>query len=158
MAVRFIFKKEKKEIIEQLEYYGITDLPYLLISTGKEKIRAYSGGLSTDELIEIDKDISIEIIGLYLLHNYDNNLRLSVDAISLLKDKITKNIIDLNEQQAKEFFLGQDIILNEQDKEKFKDESKGFKIARYNKDLIGTVKLSTDRITNYLPKERRAKK
>jgi NOL1/NOP2/fmu family ribosome biogenesis protein len=155
---RFIFKTEKKEILKQLEYYGIDKLDYLLISTGKEKIRGYSGILSTDEIIELDKQIRIEIIGLYLLHNYKDELRLSIDAITLLKNKITKNILRVNESQAKELFKGQDIPLTKEDKENLKNETKGFKVLEFKGDLIGTAKLTEDRIINYLPKERRRKK
>jgi NOL1/NOP2/fmu family ribosome biogenesis protein len=155
---RFIFKTEKKEILKQLEYYGIDELDYLLISTGKEKIRGYSGILSTDEIIELDKQVGIEIIGLYLLHNYKDELRLSIDAITLLKNKITKNILRVNESQAKELFKGQDIPLTKEDKERLKNETKGFKVLEFKGDLIGIAKLTEDRIINYLPKERRRKK
>ena len=158
MPIRFIFKTEKKQIMKQLKYYGIEKLPYLLISTGKEKIRAYSGELSTNEIIELNKNIGIELIGMYFMHNFNGETRLSMDAIHLLKEKITKNIIEINEKQAKEWFKGQDIILTEEDKEKWKTESKGFKIIKFKDDLIATGKLIEDRIVNYMPKERRDKK
>lgn len=158
MPIRFIFKTEKKEIEKQLEYYGITKLPYLLVSTGKEKIRAYSGDLSTDEIVELNKEIGIELIGIYFMHNFKGETRLSVDAIHLLKDKITKNILELDEKQAREWFRGQDIALSKEEKEKLNKEPLGFKVIKYKGDLIGTAKLTSDRIVNYLPKERRNKK
>jgi len=157
MNPRFIFKTEKREILELLEHYGITDLPYLLVFSGKEKIRGYSGILSTDELIAIDKAVGIELIGAYFFHKYDNNIRLSADAIHLLKDKITKNILEITELQAREWFKGQDILLTKEDQAKLKDESKTFKVIKYKGDLIGTGKLTEDRIVNYMPKERRQK-
>jgi NOL1/NOP2/fmu family ribosome biogenesis protein len=157
MTLRFIFKTEKRKIMEKLDYYGITELPYLLIGSGKDKIRGYTGDLSTDELIELNKEIGVEIIGMYLLHNYEEGLRLSFDAITILKDKITKNILELDEKQIKEWFKGQDIALTKEDKEKLKDESKGFKIVKYKEDLVGSCKLTEDRIINYMPKERRTR-
>ncbi len=157
MKPRFIFKSEKKQILELLKHYGIEDLPYLLVASGKEKIRGYSGILSTDEIIAIDEAIGIELIGAYFFHNYENNLRLSTDAIHLLKNKITKNIVNINEKQAKEWFKGQDILLSKEEQEKLKEESKTFKIIQYKDDLIGTGKLTEDRIVNYMPKERRQK-
>ena len=40
---------DKKKILEQLNnQFGITELPYLLIQFGQEKIRVYSGILSKD--------------------------------------------------------------------------------------------------------------
>jgi len=157
MKPRFIFKSEKKEILELLKFYGIEDLHYLLVASGKEKIRAYSGILSTDEIIEIDKAVGIELIGAYFFHKYDNNLRLAPDAIHLLKDKITKNILELTELQAREWFKGQDILLTKEEQLELKNESKTFKVIKYKDDLIGTGKLTEDRIVNYTPKERRQK-
>ena len=157
MKPRFIFKTEKREILELLGHFGITELPYLLVASGKEKIRGYSGILSTDELIEIDEAVGIELIGAYFFHYYENNLRLAPDAIHLLKDKITKNIIEIDEKQAKEWFKGQDILLTKEEQEKLKDESKTFKVIKFQGDLIGSGKLTEGRIVNYMPKERRLK-
>jgi len=155
--LQFIFKSDKEKIIEKLEYYGIKKLPFLLVRSGKEKIRAYSGSLSKEELIDLQEKIGVELIGMYLLHHYegDENLRLSFDAISALKDQITKNILDINDSQAEEFLKGKDIILKEEDKEKFKNETRGFKIIRHRSEFIGTGKLTSDIISNYMPKERR---
>jgi NOL1/NOP2/fmu family ribosome biogenesis protein len=155
MKTRFIFKSEKKDILKLLEHYGITELPYLLVASGKEKIRGYSGILSTDELIAIDEAVGIELIGAYFFHYYKDNLRLAPDAIHLLKDKITKNIIEISEEQARDWFRGQDILLKKENQEKFKLESKTFKIIKFKGDLIGSGKLTEDRIVNYTPKERR---
>jgi len=158
--LKFLFKSDKEKIIEKLNYYGIKKLPYLLCMSGKEKIRGYSGSLSKEELIDLNEEITLEIIGMYLLNTYEDvnsGLRLSFDAIYALKDQITKNILELDEKQAEEFMKGQDIALTKEDQEKFKDEPKGFKIIKYKKDneLIGTGKLTQDRIINYMPKERR---
>ena len=49
----FIKSSEKNRIIEELnEQFGITNIPYLLIESGKEKIRAFSGSLSKEEIIK----------------------------------------------------------------------------------------------------------
>jgi NOL1/NOP2/fmu family ribosome biogenesis protein len=154
---RFIFKTEKREIMKKLEYYGIEELPFLLIASGKDKVRGYTGILSTDEIIEFEKAVGIEVAGLYLFHNYPDSLRLSVDAIILLKDKITKNILELNEKQAKEWFSGQDYALSKEEKEelKKKKETTGFKVIKIGKDFVGMGKLTEDRLINYTPKERR---
>lgn len=154
-TLKFIYKNEKKKIVEKLGYYGITDLPYLLTLSGKEKIRGYSGILSVNELFELNKAVGIELFGLYLFHEYDEGIRLSFDAVHTLKDQIIKNIMELNDEQVEEFLKGREIVLTEKDKEQFKDEPKGFKILRHNKEFIGTGKLTSDRITNYMPKERR---
>ena len=70
--IKFLYKTEKKAIMQKLEYYGITKLPYLLIESGKEKIRGYTGSLLMEEIHELNKQIGIDLIGLYLFHNYYN--------------------------------------------------------------------------------------
>ena len=155
--MEFIYKTQKKEILEKLEWYGITELPYLMSISGKEKVRGYSGSFSDHELRELDKDIGVELLGLYLFHIYNDEIRLSFDGMLMLKDQITKNIIEVNEKQAKEFFQGQDIALEKEDKEKWKNEPTGFKVIKFKDEFIGTGKLTNDRIVNYLPKERRIK-
>ena len=45
MKYKFIKSGEKKDIIEQLSVLGISEIPYLLIESGKEKIR----GTKTDQ-------------------------------------------------------------------------------------------------------------
>ena len=155
--LQFIFKSDKDKIIEKLGYYGITKIPFLLVNSGKEKIRGYTGNLSKEELIKLNKEIGIEILGLYLLHSYegDDSLRLSFDGIYALKDQITKNIIELEDKQAEEFLKGRDLVLTNDDKIKFKNEPKGFKIIKHKNEFIGSAKLSEERLLNYMPKERR---
>ncbi|MEK6886064.1 MAG: hypothetical protein AABX17_03800 [Nanoarchaeota archaeon] len=155
MGLSFIFRNDKEKLIKSLGYYGIIKLPYLLTRSGKEKIRGYSGGLSVDEIIKLNNEIGIELLGLYLFHDYHDNLRFSFDAISALKDQITKNILELDDKQAEEFLKGRDINLTKEDQEKWKNETKGFKVMRNKGEFIGTGKLIADRIVNYMPKERR---
>ena len=155
MGISFIFRNDKERIIKKLAYYGITKLPYLLTQSGKEKIRGYTGSLSTDQIIKINNEVGIELLGIYLFHDYHDNMRLSFDAISALKDQITKNILEIDEKHAIEYLKGSDIALTKEDKEKFKNETIGFKIISYKGEFIGTGKLIEDRIVNYMPKERR---
>ncbi len=155
MGLSFVFRNDKEKIEKKLNYYGIKDLPYLLTKSGKEKIRGYSGSLSVKQIIDLNNEVGIELLGLYLMHEYHDNMRLSFDAISALKSQITENILELDDKQAEEFLKGRDIALTNEDKEKFKNETKGFKIIKHKSDLIGTGKLIEDRIVNYMPKERR---
>jgi len=95
---------------------------------------------------------------MYMFNTYEEGIRLSLDAIHLLKSQIKKNILEIDNKQAEEWMRGQDILINEEDKEKWKNEEKGFKVIKNKDDFIGCGKLLADRIVNYLPKERRAKK
>jgi len=140
---------DKKKIIEQLNsQFGITELPYLLIQFGQEKIRAYSGVLSKEELYYLDREIRIENIGLYFAKYEGDEIRLTLDGIQLLKNQITKNIIELNDEQANEWFKGLDIEIQ---------VGYGWKVLKHNNELIGCGKSTSEKITNFMPKERRIK-
>jgi NOL1/NOP2/fmu family ribosome biogenesis protein len=155
MGLSFMFKSDKEKLIKNLGYYGIKKLPYLLTKSGKEKIRGYTGSLTTDEIIKLNNEIGIELLGIYLFHDYHGNMRLSFDAISALKNQISENILELDDKQVEEYLKGRDIALTKEDQEKFKTETLGFKIISNNHEFIGTGKLTSDRIVNYMPKERR---
>jgi len=141
---------DKKKIIEKLNnQFGITELPYLLIQFGQEKLRAYSGILSKEELYYLDREIRIENIGLYFAKYENNNeIRLTLDGVQLLKNQITKNIIELNDNQANEWFKGLDLDIKTE---------YGWKILKHNSELIGCGKSTGEKITNFMPKERRIK-
>jgi NOL1/NOP2/fmu family ribosome biogenesis protein len=155
MAVIFIYRNEREKLLKKLEYYGIKELPYLITLSGKEKIRGYSGILSGKEINDIDNTLRVEVLGLYLFHDYEDGIRLSFDAINAFSKQITKNIIDLNDKQASEILKGKDLLFSVEEKEQFKNEPKGFKILRYKGEFIGSGKISNERLISFMPKERR---
>ena len=149
MNIHFIKTPEKREIISELnEQFGITELPYLLIQAGKDKIGGFSGHLSKDETMEISQIANIEIIGLYLLKKEDN-FRLSMDAASILKKQINKNIIEIDNEQIKDWMRGHDLDIKTQ---------RGVIIIKNNEDFIGCGKSNGEKVFNYVPKDRRLRK
>ena len=151
MNVRFIKTPEKRKIIAELqEQYGISELPYLLLETGKEKIRGFSGHLSKDELIKIGSIANVEIIGIYLVKK-EQDWRISLDAAHLLQAQITKGIIEIDDEQLFLWIRGHDI--------EFKNEiPKGTFVVKHNGDFIGCAKSNGAKLFNYVPKERRIRK
>jgi len=150
MEHKFIKTPEKRRIVEQLnEKFGISELPYLLIESGKEKIRAFSGSLSKDEILEIAKLTRIEGIGIYLLKKEHDELRLSFDATQILAKQITKNIVDINDEQLEKWIRGHDLDIK---------VPQGIVVVRHNGNFLGCGKSNGDKIFNYVPKERRIKK
>ena len=151
MNIRFIRSSEKKRITENLNgQFGIEKLPYLLIESGKERIRGFSGSLSKDEIILIAQLTNIESIGIYLIKKEnESDLRLSIDAIHLLKDQINKNILEINESQLHDWLRGKDLEIQTE---------KGNVIIKFKDDFMGSGKSNGEKIFNYLPKERRLKK
>ncbi len=153
MQLHFIRKAEKKRIAEKLkEQFGISEIPFLLLKSGREKIRAYSGSLSKDEILELGKCVNIESLGLYFAKQekgQDAEIRLSVDAIHLLREQVSKRIIEVDKQQADDWLRGRDIEIGK--------DFKGFVILKHENDFIGCGRMSAGRITNFVPKERRIK-
>lgn len=149
MNYQFVKSSEKKRIIEELnEKFGIHNLPYLLIESGKEKIRGYSGHLSKEEILDISKLTNIELIGLYMIKK-EQDLRLTIDGIHLLQDQITKSIIQLNNEQFHDWLRGRDINI---------ESEKGSFIIKHNSDFIGFGRSNGQKLFNYIPKDRRLKK
>jgi NOL1/NOP2/fmu family ribosome biogenesis protein len=147
--MKLIHKSEKNKIIEQLkEQFGISKIPHLLLRFGKEKIRAYSGNLAKEELTTLDNNIRIENIGLYFAKQQQDGIRLSIDAVQLLKSQISKNILELTNKQAQQWLQGQDLDIQ---------TDRAFKILKNQGEFLGCGKSTGDRITNFIPKERRIK-
>jgi len=144
-----IRSSQKRKILKQLnEQFGITNLPYLLLRFGKEKLRAYSGNLSVEELNKLDSTLRIENIGLYFAKQQIDGLRLTLDGTQLLKNQITKNILNLDDKQADDWLKGNDLQIK---------SDKEFKILSHNNEFLGCGKSTGERITNSIPKERRIK-
>lgn len=140
---------EKQKILDQLnKQFGIKELPYLLIQFGEERLRVYSGSLSREELETLDKNIRIENAGIYAINLRNDEIRLTLDGTQLFKNQITKNILEVNDEQAEQWLKGNDIII---------EAERGFKILKYNNEFIGCGKSTGEKISNFVPKERRIK-
>jgi len=147
--IKFIKSSQKRKILAELEeIYGITNLPYLLVKTGKKKLRAFSGHLSKEEISQLTELTNIEVIGMYLISQKDNDLRLNFDAVSLLRNQITKRIIEIDKGQLELWIRGHDLEI---------EAPRGIVVLKYNNDLVGVGKSNTQKIFNYVPKERKLK-
>jgi len=149
--MKILSASEKKKIVKQLdEQFGIGKLNFLFARFGKNKIRAYSGSLSKEEIQSLDKETRIEIFGVYAINENENQLRLNLDFIHLIKDKITKNILGLDKVGASLWLKGQDVEIGE-------EKGNGFKIIKFGEDFIGCGRVVQGILKNYMPKERRIK-
>jgi len=148
MKFHYIKSSEKKKLLAQLkEQFGITKLPYLLIETGKEKVRGFSGNLTKEEIKALWNATNIEIIGMYLFKKEKREkLRLSLDASHILKNQITKNIFELSDKQLEDWIRGRDITA---------EAPEGILAIKHNSDFIGNGLSTGQKIINHVPKERR---
>jgi NOL1/NOP2/fmu family ribosome biogenesis protein len=149
MIINFIKTPRRRKIIEKLnEQFGIEELPYLLIESGKEKIRAFSGHLSKEEIAKISDITHVEIVGMYLLKEENSEYRLSLDASLALSNQIKKNIIEISEEQYELWIRGNDLDIQ---------NKRGVYIIKFKGDFIGCGKSNEQKIFNYVPKDRRLK-
>lgn len=153
-------KTKRKAFLEEVSYLGDFKTNLLFLQTGTEKMRAFSGSLTNEELMSFWRMFPIEGVGLYfgkiaIDKSGRKEARLSLDALHYFKDQIIKNILEINEEQAKDWFLGKNISLTEEQKEKYKDY-RDFVAVKLGDDFIGTAKISGQGVLqNFLPKERR---
>src|SRR3989344_637272 len=150
MELKILNSKERQKIAEKLkERFGIESIPYMIVQSGKERLRIASINLSTDEIRKLSQTANIELIGLYFATLVNDEIRLSIDAKHLLKSQINKNIIEISEKEKDEWLKGRDL--------QKENAERGFVVIKYKDDLLGTGKLSQDKISNFIPKERRIK-
>ena len=164
MKIQVLDRAKKKKFLSGLEEFGLRKIPELLVRTGKERVRAFSGSLSREEIMEIWRMFPIEGVGLYVGKEFVNRngtreVRLSVDGMHAWKEKLTDKIFVLNEEQEEDWFEGRDVKL---DKEQCDYE--GFVLVKSadERDFVGMGKLGIRNqksgvriLFGYLPKERR---
>lgn len=132
--------KPIKELLkEQFDYSLDEDWAFLL----NEKGRLFT---ITKDLSRLDlKKLKIDRYGLYFGEFRNDELRLSLEAAWLIGQKAKKNIVELTNEETKEYFLGEPL---------FKDlgEEKKFVLLRFNQDILGCAKYKDRKILNFLPK------
>ena len=122
------------------------------------KVKLDCGFLSNSKnrIFIISKDISkidtsklrLNSAGMYFCEVDERGIRLSIEGSQLLGAKAAKNLVELNEEEARKWFKGEDL-------EKECNACNGFVILKYKNDFLGTGKYSNGRILNYVSKTRR---
>jgi NOL1/NOP2/fmu family ribosome biogenesis protein len=152
MIIEFLSRKNKREIQDNLkETYGIDlDFPHALLQSGKDKLRIFTGDINEHELQVLNSLVRIDAIGLYFGFLKDKELRLSLDSSILLARNASKNILELNKEQAISWMQGKNLNPTE-----FKNiPSSKIALIKYKDDILGVTKLG-DTLWNFVPKERR---
>jgi NOL1/NOP2/fmu family ribosome biogenesis protein len=152
IPLKFFDKKEKEKLVQQLnEQFGIEEIPWEIAKLGKERIILFSGDMSEKDLLKFDYLARIEGVGLYFAKIDENtkDIRLSIEGANLLKNQIKKNIFEMDEKQAEQWMLGQELNIT--------TGKKGFFIMKFKDDILGTGKISENKISNFVPKSRRLK-
>lgn len=149
-SLKILNKNEKQEIIDKLnKQFGIQKVKGMLSMKGRERLFLFQGNLNSKQIKKLEHTIPIERVGVYFAKTINDNIKLSIEGIHLLKDQITKNIFELNNEQAEDWMKGQELDIQ--------TGKRGFLIMKHKDDFLGTGKASEKKITNFIPKSRRLK-
>jgi NOL1/NOP2/fmu family ribosome biogenesis protein len=166
MRIRVLDRAKKKKFLDELAIFGMKRIPETLVRSGKERIRAFSGSLSREEIMEIWRLFPIEGVGLYVGKDMMNRngvreVRLSLDGMHVWKGQLSERIVELSAEQEVDWFLGKDVLLNEK-----QNIGEGFFLVKAGGDFVGMGKIGFRRrgsgakervLFSFLPKERRRK-
>lgn len=150
MNLKFLNKKEKKEILERLKYqFGITEIPGEIVMRGKERMFLFSGSFDEKKINVLERLAPIERMGVYFAKKDENldEIRLSIEGTQVFKDQIINNIFELPKELVEDWMKGRELNI--------KTGKKGFLAMRYEDDFLGTGKASEEKIGNFIPKNRR---
>lgn len=150
MTFHILNNNEKKEIENNLnEQFGIKKIPGMILKSGAERLFLFLGDLEEKQIKQLEKDAPIERVGVYFARYLDNQIRLSIEGVNLLKDQITKNIFELNEEQAEQWMMGRELNI--------KTNKQDLLVMKHKDYFLGCGKASKEKIGNFIPKNRRLK-
>ncbi len=144
--MRFLNSRDKRKIQEMAEEQWGSSFPELVFL---ENERSKIFGV-TPEIAHIDDPkLRIQSFGVYFAEHKNDELRLTIEGAQLIGPKATRNIIELNDEEARDWMAGKDIIKE--------IENRGFVIIKNRDDFLGSGKFSATKgmILNYVPKTRR---
>lgn len=149
---KILNESEKKEIIEKLnDQFGIKEIPGKIFMRGKERLFLYSGNFSEEQVRKLEDVAFLERVGSYFakIGEGEEQIRLSIEGAQILQNQITKNIFEIPEDLVESWMKGNELNI--------KTDLKGFVIIKYKSDFLGTGKASENKISNFIPKNRRLK-
>ena len=145
--LKILNKKEIKEILTILKKQWGCGLLANYVFLMNEKKRIY---IVNKDINRIDlSKLRINSLGLYFGEYRNNEIRLTIEGAQLIGKNAKKNVIELNDKEARLWLKGHDI-------EK-KVKAKGFVILKHNTDYLGTGRYKDNKIFNFVPKTRRIK-
>lgn len=137
-------KKIKERLIEQFDYALEEDYAFLL----NEKGRLF---IVNKDISRVDlKKLRVDKYGLYFGEWREEELRLSMEGAWIVGRKAKKNVVDLDEEEIRKYFLGEDL-------DKDLGEEKRWVLLRFKGEVVSCAKYKEKRILNYLPKIHRSK-
>ncbi|MBW3019486.1 hypothetical protein KY329_04870 [Candidatus Woesearchaeota archaeon] len=144
--MNFLKSKERKQFVNAIEkqWGSCPELirTHCLVRSGKDRIYLVNTEYDTVDL----NGIRINNVGLYIAEQ-KGELRLSIEGSQLVGPQATKNVLEIDDELRKQWFMGEDLHINK--------EFEGFVILKHGKDYIGSGKFKEGKILNFVPKTRR---
>ena len=144
--LKILNSKEIKEIHKLIEsqWGAKIKLGYGFLKNSKNRIFIINKSISK---IDFSK-LRLNSAGMYFCEIDDKGIRLSIEGTQIIGAKAAKNVVEINEEETRKWFKGEDI-------EKECKDCKGFVILKNKNDFLGTGKYANGRILNYVSKTRR---
>ena len=145
LQLKILNSREIKEIYSLIEKQWGAKLKLDCAFLKNQKNRVF---IVNKDISKIDlSKLRINSIGMYFCEADKIGIRLSIEGSQIVGPKATKNIAEINEEQAKKWFKGEDLEI--------KENYSGFVILKNNDDFLGTGRHKEGKILNYVGKERR---
>jgi NOL1/NOP2/fmu family ribosome biogenesis protein len=147
-----ILEKKEVEAVENIvekNYGAKIDLKqFLVLETFEGKI-----WLATKDLLNLDlRSLPINSVGMnFGKMKRNEKVNLTIEGSQIVGAKATKNIVLLNEENAKKFMQGSDVKPGKE----INCEYHNFAIVKFGEDVLGSSLLTEQGIKNQLPKSRR---
>lgn len=152
ISLKILNQAEKKQIEEKLKkQFGIKEIHGKIAMRGAERLFFFTGEISEEEIRKIEETAPIEKIGVYFAKIINDDIKLTIEGTQILKEQIREGIFEINDEQAEEWMMGRELNI--------KTGLRGFVVIKNKStgDLLGCGKASENKITNFIPKERRLK-
>ena len=148
--LKILSSNEKQNIVDKLKkQFGVKEVEGIFVQRGPERLFLFQGDFTQKQIQTLERTIPIERVGIYFGKVIHDEIRLSIEGTHILKNQITKNIFELNDEQAELWMKGNELEIQ--------TGKKGFLIMKYKDDFLGCGKASELKITNFVPKNRRLK-
>jgi len=148
--LKIFSKNEKDQLVGQLnKQFGVKDIKGLFLRRGAERVFLYTGDLDTKGILEVERTIPVERIGVYFGKFVNDQFRLSIEGSQILQGQVSKGVFELDDEQVDTWMSGSEVNVE--------TGFNGFLIMKYKDDFLGCGKASALKIGNFIPKNRRLK-
>jgi len=143
--LKILNKKEIKEILNLIEkqWNAKLKLDYVFLRNNKNRVFIVNKDISKIDLSKL----RINSFGMYFCEIDRIGIRLSIEGSQIVGTKATKNIIEINEKQTKQWLKGEDLEIE--------GNYSGFLILKHQNYFLGSGKFKENKVLNYVGKSRR---